>query len=37
MAETAKRIADARSSDEGKEGIDAFLQKRKPNWQDKDK
>jgi len=37
MAETAKRIADARSSAEGKEGIDAFLQKRKPNWQDKDK
>ena len=29
MVETAKRIADARSSAEGKEGIDAFLQKKK--------
>lgn len=35
MTETAKRIADARASGEGKEGIKAFLEKRKPNWQDK--
>ena len=31
--DTAARIADARSSAEGKEGIAAFLEKRKPNWQ----
>lgn len=31
-AETARRIADIRSSDEGKEGLQSFLQKRKPNW-----
>jgi methylglutaconyl-CoA hydratase len=30
--ETAARIADARASAEGKEGIAAFLEKRKPNW-----
>ena len=30
--DTAWRIADARASDEGKEGIAAFLEKRKPNW-----
>lgn len=30
--DTARRIADARASDEGKEGIAAFLEKRKPNW-----
>ena len=29
---TAKHIARVRSSDEGKEGITAFLEKRKPNW-----
>lgn len=29
---TAKMIADLRTSDEGKEGINAFLEKRKPNW-----
>ena len=28
----AARIADARASAEGKEGIAAFLEKRKPNW-----
>lgn len=28
----AKVIADLRISDEGKEGIDAFLEKRKPKW-----
>ena len=31
--DTATRIADARASAEGKEGIAAFLEKRKPNWQ----
>lgn len=31
--DTAWRIADARASAEGKEGIAAFLEKRKPNWQ----
>jgi len=30
--DTAARIADARASGEGKEGIAAFLEKRKPNW-----
>jgi methylglutaconyl-CoA hydratase len=30
--DTARRIAEARASDEGKEGIAAFLEKRKPNW-----
>jgi methylglutaconyl-CoA hydratase len=30
--ETAKHIAQRRASPEGKEGIDAFLQKRKPDW-----
>jgi len=30
--DTAWRIADARASDEGKEGVAAFLEKRKPNW-----
>ena len=32
IEETAKRIADVRVSDEGKEGIRSFLEKRKPNW-----
>ena len=32
MEETARRIAQARASDEGKEGIFSFLEKRKPNW-----
>ena len=31
-AETARRIADIRASDEGREGIQSFLNKRKPNW-----
>lgn len=30
--ETAKRIAEIRVSDEGREGISAFLEKRKPRW-----
>ena len=31
-ADTARRIADIRASDEGREGIQSFLGKRKPNW-----
>jgi methylglutaconyl-CoA hydratase len=31
-AETARRIADVRASDEGKEGVQSFLQKRTPAW-----
>jgi len=31
-ARTAKTLARLRKSDEGREGIDAFLQKRKPSW-----
>ena len=31
-AETARRIADIRASDEGREGVQSFLQKRKPGW-----
>ena len=29
---TVEGIADIRASDEGKEGVQSFLQKRKPNW-----
>ncbi|MFH1936972.1 MAG: enoyl-CoA hydratase-related protein, partial [Bacteroidota bacterium] len=29
---TARMIADIRSSDEGQEGMNAFLEKRKPKW-----
>lgn len=32
IEETATRIAKIRVSDEGKEGIRSFLEKRKPNW-----
>ena len=32
MDDTAGRIADIRASAEGKEGVAAFLEKRKPNW-----
>ncbi|HZE91298.1 MAG TPA: enoyl-CoA hydratase/isomerase family protein [Rhizobacter sp.] len=31
-ADTANRIADIRASDEGREGIQSFLHKRKPSW-----
>jgi len=30
--ETARRIADIRASDEGREGVAAFLGKREPSW-----
>ena len=32
IARTVEGIADIRSSTEGKEGVQSFLQKRKPNW-----
>lgn len=32
IADTAQRIADIRSSEEGKEGVKSFLEKRKPAW-----
>ena len=31
-AETARRIADIRASDEGREGVQSFLGKRQPRW-----
>jgi methylglutaconyl-CoA hydratase len=31
-AETARRIADTRASDEGREGVQSFLNGRAPNW-----
>jgi methylglutaconyl-CoA hydratase len=31
-ADTARRIADIRASDEGREGVSAFLNKREPSW-----
>jgi len=31
-SETARRIADIRASDEGREGVQAFLNKREPAW-----
>ena len=33
IKETARRIAARRTSDEGREGLAAFLQKRKPSWE----
>jgi methylglutaconyl-CoA hydratase len=32
IAKTVQGIADIRASEEGREGVQAFLQKRKPNW-----
>lgn len=32
VAQTVEGIADIRASEEGREGVQAFLQKRKPNW-----
>jgi methylglutaconyl-CoA hydratase len=32
LDETAQRIAHIRASDEGREGVKSFLEKRKPNW-----
>ena len=32
MSDTARRIAERRASDEAKEGLSAFLEKRKPKW-----
>ncbi len=32
ITDTARRIADARAGAEGREGVSAFLEKRKPNW-----
>jgi methylglutaconyl-CoA hydratase len=32
MEDTARRIAEARASAEGKEGTEAFLAKRPPSW-----
>ncbi|MGZ3253962.1 MAG: enoyl-CoA hydratase/isomerase family protein [Burkholderiaceae bacterium] len=33
IADTVERIAEIRASNEGREGVKAFLEKRKPNWQ----
>ncbi|HVE89148.1 MAG TPA: enoyl-CoA hydratase/isomerase family protein [Burkholderiaceae bacterium] len=32
VAETAQRIADIRTTDDGREGVRSFLEKRKPQW-----
>ena len=32
IGETAERIARIRASDEGREGVRSFLEKRKPSW-----
>jgi methylglutaconyl-CoA hydratase len=32
IADTARRIAEIRATDEGREGVGAFLEKRKPRW-----
>jgi methylglutaconyl-CoA hydratase len=32
IADTVERIADIRASDQGREGVQSFLEKRKPSW-----
>jgi methylglutaconyl-CoA hydratase len=32
MEETSRRLAHRRVSDEGREGVAAFLKRRKPSW-----
>ena len=32
IGDTAELIADARASDDGREGVRCFLEKRKPRW-----
>ena len=32
VADSARRIADIRASQEGREGVASFLEKRKPSW-----
>ena len=32
IGDTAVRIAEARASDEGREGVRSFLEKRRPSW-----
>jgi len=32
VADTAERIASIRTSDDGREGVRSFLEKRKPRW-----
>ena len=36
IGDTVKLIADVRDSDEGREGLSAFLEKRTPNWINED-
>ena len=36
ILDTARRIADQRASADGKEGLQAFLDKRKPRWVEKE-
>jgi methylglutaconyl-CoA hydratase len=32
IADTIQRIANSRASEQGREGVQAFLNKRKPSW-----
>ena len=32
IADTVQRIANSRASEQGREGVQAFLNKRKPSW-----